>query len=106
MPPHPPPARPPNPPPPPPRPARGAGLANPDARPALLAWGVRDAERGWRNLAHLSESLGADALSELCPALARLLPRSPDPDMALNNLERFLAHPAAAGLVPVLLENR
>jgi glutamate-ammonia-ligase adenylyltransferase len=77
-----------------------------DARPALLAWGVRDAERGWRNLTHLSASLGTDKLLELCPALARLLPRSPDPDMALNNLERFLAHKGAADLVPLLLENR
>jgi glutamate-ammonia-ligase adenylyltransferase len=77
-----------------------------EARPVLLAWGVRDAERGWRNLSHLSASLGADKLLELCPALARLLPRSPDPDMALNNLERFLAHPGAADLVPLLLENR
>src|SRR5262249_42261743 len=37
--------------------------------------------------------------------LGRLLPRSPDPDMALNNLERFLARPAAARQLPWLLEN-
>ena len=31
------------------------------------------------------------------------LPRSPDPDLALNALERFFAHPAAAALLPDLL---
>ena len=30
-----------------------------------------------------------------CSVVARLLPRTPDPDMALNNLERLLAQPAA-----------
>jgi glutamate-ammonia-ligase adenylyltransferase len=40
------------------------------------------------------------------PALLRILPRCPDPDMALNNLERFLATPSGAGKLPVLLESR
>ena len=39
-------------------------------------------------------------------ALSRLLPRCPDPDMALNNLERFFANPAAPPLLPTLLDNR
>src|SRR5207237_8690874 len=38
--------------------------------------------------------------------LGRLLPRCPDPDMALNNLERFLADPAGRESLPVLLEGR
>ena len=38
--------------------------------------------------------------------LGRLLPRWPDPDMALNNLERFLANPAGAKQLPALLEGR
>src|SRR5207244_13255756 len=33
-------------------------------------------------------------------------PRWPDPDMALNNLERFLANPAALAQLPALLEGR
>ena len=48
----------------------------------------------WRNLTHLASSLSLDPLRELCGPLSRLLPRCPDPDMALNNLERFLANPA------------
>src|SRR5579884_1371396 len=82
-------------------------LADPAAaRAALAAWGVRDPEHAWRNLSHLAGSLGFEVLAELCPAVARLLPRSPDPDMALNNLERFLAQPGGAALLPALLENR
>src|SRR5947209_18088288 len=76
------------------------------ARPLLQTWSLRDPERGWRNLAHLAETIPLDALREVCTPLGRLLPRCPDPDMALNNLERFLANPAAGPLLPTLLENR
>src|SRR5437868_10438646 len=76
------------------------------ARPLLQAWGVRDPERGWRNLTYLAGSLPADAFRELCGPLGRLLPRCPDPDMALNNLERFLANPAGRDRLPNLLESR
>ena len=50
---------------------------------------VRDPDRGRRNLAALAAHLGPAAFTELCPALARLLPQAADPDMALNNLERL-----------------
>ena len=76
------------------------------ARPLLHAWGLRDAEHGWHNLRHLAEAIGVEALRDLCHPLGRLLPRCPDPDMALNNLERFLADPAGARQVPLLLEGR
>lgn len=76
------------------------------ARPLLHLWNVNDAERGQRNLQHLAQSLGVQPLRELCPVLTRLLPRCADPDMALNNLERFLANPVAALHLPALLENR
>jgi glutamate-ammonia-ligase adenylyltransferase len=76
------------------------------ARPVLLGWNLRDPERGWRNLTHLAHSLSLDVLKELCGPLGRLLPRCPDPDMALNNLERFLANPGAGEQLPLLLENR
>jgi glutamate-ammonia-ligase adenylyltransferase len=76
------------------------------ARPALHAWNLRDPERGWRNLTRLADKLSLDALRDLCTPLGRLLPRCPDPDMALNNLERFLDNPDGAAQLPALLENR
>ena len=76
------------------------------ARALLHTWNLRDAERGWRNLTGLAEAVSLDVLREICTPLGRLLPRCPDPDMALNNLERFLANPAGAAQVGVLLENR
>jgi glutamate-ammonia-ligase adenylyltransferase len=76
------------------------------ARPALVGWGLRDPERGWRNLGHLASAVGVEALRDLCHPLGRLLPRCPDPDMALNNLERFLADPCGAKQLPGLLEGR
>jgi glutamate-ammonia-ligase adenylyltransferase len=76
------------------------------ARPLLHTWGLRDFERGWQNLSHLAEAVGLDALRELAPFLGRYLPRCPDPDMALNNLERFLAGAGGRRQLPALLEGR
>src|SRR4029077_4772094 len=42
----------------------------------------------------------------LCSILCLLLPRWPDPDTALNNLEHFLANPQASQKLPALLDNR
>src|SRR3954451_3751109 len=75
-------------------------------RPVLLAWGVRDLPRGQGNLAALARHLGVDVLAQLTNPLARLLPRCPDPDMALNSLERFFATPASVPLAASLLEGR
>jgi glutamate-ammonia-ligase adenylyltransferase len=77
-----------------------------ESRSLLHAWSLRDPERGWRNLTHLANAIGQESLRELCLPLGRLLPRCPDPDMALNNFERFLAHPAGAQQLPGLLEAR
>jgi glutamate-ammonia-ligase adenylyltransferase len=77
-----------------------------NARPLLHAWNIRDTERGWRNLKLLAENHSSETVREVCTPLGRLLPRCPDPDMALNNLERFLANPAAVGQLPLLLEHR
>ncbi len=77
-----------------------------NATPLLQVWHLRDLDRGWRNLVHLARSLTAPLLRDLCPLLARLLPRCPDADMALNNLERFLANPQALPVLPTLMENR
>jgi glutamate-ammonia-ligase adenylyltransferase len=76
------------------------------ARSLLHTWTLRDFERGWQNLTHLAQALPIDALRELCQPLSRLLPRCPDPDMALNNLERYLANPAGAKTLPQLIEGR
>jgi [glutamine synthetase] adenylyltransferase / [glutamine synthetase]-adenylyl-L-tyrosine phosphorylase len=60
-----------------------------DAR--LAAWGIRDQARGRQNLKSLTSRLPAPALPPWLATLDQLLPASADPDMALNNLERFLA---------------
>ena len=76
------------------------------ARTLLEACHLRDPERGGRNLAAIVGALPPDDLRDLGPPLVRLLPRCPDADMALNNLERFLAQPAGAEQLPLLVENR
>lgn len=77
-----------------------------NARTLLSSWGQVNLERGQRNLGALAQHLGLPGLGQLSTPLGRLLPRCPDPDMALNNLERFFAHPSAPALLPHLLENR
>jgi glutamate-ammonia-ligase adenylyltransferase len=72
----------------------------------LQSWRLRDPERGWRNLSHLSRAVGVGAVRDLIGPLGRLLPRCPDPDMALNNFERFLANPAGSQQLTGLLEPR
>jgi glutamate-ammonia-ligase adenylyltransferase len=52
---------------------------------------LRDPDRAARNLTALAAHLGTDP----APVLAPLLPRVADADMALNNLERLFASPAA-----------
>src|SRR2546423_1607214 len=63
----------------------------------------RDPERATRISRSLAASLGEDQYRALSLVLARLLPQSPDADMALNNLERFLA--AAPRSLPDLLDD-
>jgi glutamate-ammonia-ligase adenylyltransferase len=54
--------------------------------------GVRDAERGYRDLRDLERTAGPSApMAALATRLDALLPLCPDPGMALTNLERFLA---------------
>lgn len=79
------------------------------SRTVLLSWGVRDLPRGQGNLAALARYLGVEGLALLTAPLARLLPRCADPDMGLNNLERFFANPAALAVtanVTALLDSR
>ncbi|HEX4588429.1 MAG TPA: bifunctional [glutamate--ammonia ligase]-adenylyl-L-tyrosine phosphorylase/[glutamate--ammonia-ligase] adenylyltransferase [Gemmataceae bacterium] len=79
---------------------------SPDVQPLPAAWPVRDPDRGRRNLTALAEHLGPKGFLDLMTPLARWLPRSPDPDLALNNLERFLSQPGGRGQLPTLLEGR
>ncbi len=82
-------------------------LESPDAaRPVLLSWGVRDHARGSHNLRQIAETLGPDGFAEMVVWLGRFLPRNPDPDMALNNFERYLAGPGALDQRSRLLEGR
>jgi glutamate-ammonia-ligase adenylyltransferase len=76
------------------------------ARQVLDQWRVRDFEGGQHNLRHVADSVGLNGLAELSHPLGRILPRCPDPDMALNNFERFLENPAGAEQLPALLEGR
>src|SRR5271154_1453879 len=75
-------------------------------RRLLPTWRLRDLDRGRRNLDHLAAALGPDSLRDLCTPLGRILPRTPDPDMALNNLERFLGNRDGAHTLPKLLDHR
>ncbi|MCA9206956.1 MAG: bifunctional [glutamate--ammonia ligase]-adenylyl-L-tyrosine phosphorylase/[glutamate--ammonia-ligase] adenylyltransferase, partial [Planctomycetales bacterium] len=68
-------------------------LDNPaDARSWLETLGVDNAERGQRNLEHLSQcGMTLDLLAVIVGQLAKHLPSMSDPGMALNSFERFVA---------------
>ena len=72
--------------------------------PSLTLPALKDPVRGQRNLDALAGHLGG-AFADLSPHLLRLLPRTADPDMSLNNLERLFAGPAKEQL-PGLLESK
>jgi glutamate-ammonia-ligase adenylyltransferase len=62
------------------------------ARLWLAGLGVRDAERGFRDLRDLAaRGLPLRLVARLAEQLDLALPRCPDPGMALTNLERFVA---------------
>ena len=63
-----------------------------EAKRWLGSLGLADAARARENLLRIS-NLGVtpDLMAVVCDQLAEELPRSSDPDMALNNLERFVA---------------
>ncbi len=63
-----------------------------EAEPWLRGWNIADATRGHGNLVRIATSgVTLDLLAVMCDQLAEHLPRVSDPDMALNNLERFVA---------------
>jgi len=54
--------------------------------------GVVDVQRAYGNLVRMATSgMTLDLGAELCGQFAPLLGASPDPDMVLNNLDRFVA---------------
>jgi len=62
------------------------------AEPWLRSLGVVDPARAHGNLVRIATSgITLDLVAVICDQLAEHLPRSSDPDMALNNLERFVA---------------
>src|SRR6266568_8246006 len=66
----------------------------------------RDPERARTNIHAILDALGPDLARDFLTPLGRILARSPDPDMALNSLERFLTQPGAIAQAPMLLEHR
>ena len=66
----------------------------------LAGLGVRDPDRGRRDLADLTRRAGAsriELVAELAVQLDSVLPRCADPGMALGNLDRFVAAGPAIG---------
>ena len=55
------------------------------------AFGVLDAVQALKNLALIESALGAGGLASLLPHVLTALSNAADPDMALNNLERFMS---------------
>ena len=62
------------------------------AEPWLRSLGVTDAKHAHAAVLHVAEAgMTLDLLSVMARQLEECLPRSADPDMALNNLDRFIA---------------
>jgi glutamate-ammonia-ligase adenylyltransferase len=58
----------------------------------LKPWGIENCERAHGNLVSLAKNgVTLDLLADICRQLADQLPHLSDPDMALNNLDRFVA---------------
>jgi len=58
----------------------------------LRSLGLSDVRRGHANLVQIATSgVPLDLLGAMCDQLAGCLPACPDPDMAMNNLGRFVA---------------
>ncbi len=62
------------------------------ARSFLASWALADLPQAHRNLVRMAEGgVPLDLLADICGQLTASLPSLSDPDMALNNLERFVA---------------
>jgi len=75
------------------------------AEPWLRSLGIRDAARGHGNLVGLAKAgITIDLLHGICDQLQRELPGLSDPDMALNNLERFITAARSALAIGTLFQ--
>lgn len=71
-----------------------------------LPFEFRDSQLAERLLARLAERVGAPRAATVLEAVLAALPESPDPDMALLNLERWSAQlPTPAGSLALLRDN-
>ena len=62
-----------------------------EAESWLQSWGLENAPRAHANLVNIATAgVTLDLLAVICDQLAEHLPRSSNPDMALNNLDRFV----------------
>jgi glutamate-ammonia-ligase adenylyltransferase len=66
----------------------------------LECLGIQDQAQARKNLDLMRQSMGAEGLSELLPGMTASLSTAADPDMAINNCERFVG---ALGDVPSFL---
>jgi glutamate-ammonia-ligase adenylyltransferase len=58
----------------------------------LGTWGVDDVDRAHASVMRMATAgITLDLVANICDQLAEHLPRTSDPDMALNNLDRFIA---------------
>lgn len=69
----------------------------------VTAWGLTDAGRGGRNLKSIRQAVTDDPFETIVALLGRYLRETPEPDRALNNLDRLLSVPAARDRLPDLL---
>jgi [glutamine synthetase] adenylyltransferase / [glutamine synthetase]-adenylyl-L-tyrosine phosphorylase len=69
-----------------------AAIESPElAEKEFRTWGLQNPSRGRRNLESILQcGVTKDLLSVMANQLARLLPECSDPDMALNNFDRFV----------------
>lgn len=76
-----------------------------DAKPWLESLGLHDLRRAHANLAAIARSgMTLDLVAEICRQLAQHLPGVADPDMALNNLDRYIAASRSPLALGALLE--
>lgn len=82
------------------------GAPTDDAHRLLRRFGLQDSERAHGNLSRLAGSVPGAVFSRLVPRLLRAVAESPEPDMALNNVERLVSGcRAAEGLVTAWVES-
>ncbi len=72
------------------------GALTDDAGLALQGLGLQDTQRAHANLRRLADAIPGEVFGGLVARLLRTVAESPDPDMALNNIERLVSGCAGA----------